>query len=113
MKALGGSATLPGSFCHMGVSESRGTLLLGGPFEGILFYLGYERGTPILGKMQTVAGFGKPLPLHGSTHKMPTGAWYVVQAAPEGIEGMKKNAASGREVAKCEGQHVMPHASSS
>ena len=32
----------------MGVSENRGTLF-GGPFKGILFYLGYQRGTPILG----------------------------------------------------------------
>ena len=33
---------------HMGVSENRGTRL-GGPFERILFHLGYKRGTPILG----------------------------------------------------------------
>ena len=37
----------------MGVSENRGTenrgtLFGGGPFEGILFYLGYERGAPNL-----------------------------------------------------------------
>ena len=30
-----------------GISEKRGTLF-GGPFKGILFYLGYRRGTPIL-----------------------------------------------------------------
>ena len=39
----------------MGVSENRGTLF-GGPFKGILFYLGCKRDTPVLGNAQIVAG---------------------------------------------------------
>ena len=29
--------------CNLGVSENKGTLF-GGPFKGMLFYLGYSRG---------------------------------------------------------------------
>ena len=43
----------------MGVSENRGTLS-GGPFKGILVYLGYNRGTPILGNTHVVWTYEKP-----------------------------------------------------
>ena len=46
--ALGPSQALLGGSWGGIDSENRGTVL-GGPFKGILLYLGQKRGTPILG----------------------------------------------------------------
>ena len=41
---------------NMGFSEKRGALIFGAPFKGILFYMGSERGAPMLGNAQMFRG---------------------------------------------------------
>ena len=43
----------PDLVLHKGVSENRG-YPFGGPFKGILFYLGHNRGTPLFWEMPII-----------------------------------------------------------